>query len=133
MQQAMAALSRERLACNQVLYNLRSRGIERDLVPFCEGHGIAVVGYTPFGGLGRSAAGMKVLAQVGARHGATPHQVALGFLTRQPGLFAIPKASDPDHVRDNAAAAALTLSAEDLDAIDRAFPAPRRQVPLALG
>jgi diketogulonate reductase-like aldo/keto reductase len=134
MRQTMAVLGRERLACNQVLYNLGQRGIERDLVPFCAEHGIAVVGYTPFGRWpGRRSAAAAVLAQVAARHAATPQQVTLAFLTRQPSVFAIPKASDQAHVRANAAAGDLVLTAADVAEIDDAFPAPKRAVPLATG
>ena len=134
MREAMAALGRERLACNQVLYNLGQRGIERDLVPFCAEHDIAVVGYTPFGRWpGPRTDASAVLEQVAARHGATPRQVALAFLTRQPNLFAIPKASDEAHVRANAASGDLVLNDGDIAEIDAAFPAPKRAVPLATG
>jgi diketogulonate reductase-like aldo/keto reductase len=130
--QAMAALTRERLACNQVLYHLGSRGIERELIPFCAREQIAVVGYTPFGGFPRPGSQeSRVLEEIGARYGKTPRQVALRFVTRAPGVFAIPKATDPDHVRDNAGAGGFTLSDEDVAAIDRVFPAPRRKLPLA--
>jgi diketogulonate reductase-like aldo/keto reductase len=129
---AMAALSRERLACNQVLYNLETRGIERALIPFCQEHDIAVVGYTPLGKRfptrGDSA---RVLGGVAERHGATSRQVALRFLTRLPGSFTIPKAVVPEHVRENAAATAFDLSLDDVAAIDAAFPAPRRAGRLA--
>ena len=133
---AMGALTRERLACNQVLYSLGTRGIERDLLPFCAQHGIAVVGYTPFrkGGFPEpGSAGHRLLSQIAARHGRTPRQVALRFLTRAPGLFTIPKAVDPAHVRENAGASDFTLADDEVAAIDRAFPAPRRRVPLATG
>lgn len=132
LREAMAALSRQRIAANQVLCNLSSRGIERDLIPFCDAEGIAVVGYTPFGNWPRAGSeGLRVLREVGARHGKTPHQVALRFLTRTPGLFAIPKASDVAHVRENAGAGDFQLSSDDIELIDHAFPAPRRRTPLA--
>jgi diketogulonate reductase-like aldo/keto reductase len=117
LQAAQAALKRERLACNQVLYHLRDRKIERDLLPYCEKHDIAVVGYTPLakGGFHRG-----VVADVARKHGRTPCQVALNFLTRRPCLFTIPKASQPAHVRENAAALDFTLSPEDLKAIGQA-------------
>lgn len=131
---AMGALTRERIACNQVLYSLGTRGIERELLPFCAQHGIAVVGYTPFrkGGFPEpGSAGYRLLSQIAARHDRTPRQVVLRFLTRAPGLFTIPKAVDPEHVRENASGADFTLADEEVAAIDRAFPAPRRRVLLA--
>jgi diketogulonate reductase-like aldo/keto reductase len=131
---AIAALKRERLACNQVLYNLATRGVERDLIPRCRQQGIAVVGYTPFGGFPRRGSGeLKLLTEIGARYGKTARQVALRFLTRAEITFAIPKASSPEHVRENAGACGFALTQEDVAAIDTAFPAPRASVPLATG
>lgn len=133
MRAAMAALERERLACNQVLYRLPLRGIEWDLLPFCAREGIAVVGYTPFGyGPAGKRGDLAVLHEIGARHGKTAHQVVLRFLTRAPGVFAIPKASRPEHVRENAAAVDFKLTADDIAAIDRAFPPPRGKEPLRI-
>ena len=114
---AQAALTRERLTCNQVLYHLRDRKIERDLLPYCEQHNIAVVGYTP---LARGGFHRGVVAEIAKKYGRTPRQVALNFLTRRPSLFTIPKASQPEHVRENAAALDFTLSPDDLKAIDQA-------------
>ena len=137
LRDAMAVLSHERLACNQVLYNLATRGIERDLVPFCQEHDIAVVGYTPLRKSGfplrdaHNASGFATLGDIAARHGATPAQVVLRFLTREPGVFTIPKAVQPTHVRENAGATSFTLDTDDIEALDRAFPAPSRRVPLA--
>ncbi len=115
MQAARAALGTIPLACNQVLYHLRDRDIEKDVVPHCERERIAVVGYTPLarGGFMRGA-----VADVAKRLGRTPRQVALNFLTRRPSLFAIPKATRPEHVRENAGAVDFTLTPEDLSAID---------------
>jgi diketogulonate reductase-like aldo/keto reductase len=133
MQAAMAALSRERLACNQVLYRLPLRGVEWDLIPFCAREQIAVVGYTPFGyGPAGKRGDLKVLKEIGARLGKTAYQVVLRFLTRSPGIFAIPKASRPEHVRENAAAADIELTEEDIAAVDRAFPPPRKKEPLRI-
>ena len=115
MRAAQAALGKVPLACNQVLYHLRDRDIEKDVVPYCERERIAVVGYTPLarGGFMRGA-----VAEVARRLGKTPRQVALNFLTRRPSLFAIPKATRPEHVRENAGALDFTLTAQDLSAID---------------
>jgi diketogulonate reductase-like aldo/keto reductase len=113
------------IACNQVLYHLQERAIEHAVLPWCEQHGVAVVAYSPFGHNDfpspRSKPG-QLLQAVAEAHRATPRQVALSFLTRRPSLFAIPKASTPDHVADNAAAGELTLSDNEIAAIDQAFP-----------
>ena len=132
---AQAALRHHKLASNQVLYNLGERGIERKLIPYCQEHGIAVVAYTPFG---RSkfprpgSPGGRVLETIAQRHGRTLRQVILNFLTRLDGVFTIPKASNVEHTRENAGAAGWTLSPEDIAAIEKAFPAPTRDVPLAM-
>jgi diketogulonate reductase-like aldo/keto reductase len=114
-----------RIACNQVLYHLEERGIEHAVIPWCAARQVAVVAYSPFGhdSFPRpSSAGGKVLAAIAAAHDATPHQVALAFLTRRPALFAIPKAATAAHVTENAAAAELRLTPEETDRIAAAFP-----------
>ncbi len=123
--EAIAVAGPDRLTCNQVYYQLRQRGIEHAVIPFCEKHGIAVVAYSPFGAghfpSPRSRAG-RVLAEIAEAHGASPHQVALAFLTRLPSVFAIPKAARAAHVFDNAAAGKLPLRDDELARIERAFP-----------
>jgi diketogulonate reductase-like aldo/keto reductase len=117
-----------RIAANQVLYNLERRGIERKLIPWCSSKNIAVMAYSPLeqGRLRSDAA----LRRVAARHEATPAQVALAFTLRHDGVAAIPKATRLSHVRDNVKAADIVFTEEDLADIDRAFPPPRRDVPL---
>jgi diketogulonate reductase-like aldo/keto reductase len=125
LEAAEKALSRERLACNQVYYQLEERGVERRVIPWCQARDIAVVGYSPFGQghfVSSTSAGGRVLAEVARRRRATPRQVALAFLARLPGTFTIPKAARPDHVRDNAGALELTLSDEDVLSLEDAFP-----------
>ena len=119
-----------RLVCNQVLYHLQERTIEHAVLPWCEKHGVAVVGYTPFGesGFPPQGSGGQLLQALAKNHAATPRQVALAFLTRRPSQFAIPKSGSAVHVRENAGAAALTLDPSELAAIDQAFPVgPRRR------
>jgi diketogulonate reductase-like aldo/keto reductase len=127
MLEAAAYLRAVPLACNQVLYHLGERGVEHELIPVARQRGIAIVAYTPFGrgGFLRAAKGRNVLEGVARKHGATPRQVALAFLTREPNVFAIPKAAQVAHVEENAAAGSLTLEPADVVAIDRAFPRGR--------
>ena len=130
---AEKALSKHRLACNQVLYHLGYRGIERHIQPYCANRGIAVVGYSPFGHGSfppPESTGGRVLAEIAKRHGRTPRQVALNFLTRHPSVFTIPKAGRPEHVQENSGGTGWELTSDDLIAIDRAFPAPHFDVPL---
>jgi diketogulonate reductase-like aldo/keto reductase len=108
-----------------VLYHLGERAIEHAVIPWCEAHGVAVVGYSPFGHgefpAPRSKGG-RVLGEIADAHGATARQVALRFLVRRPSLFAIPKASRPEHTAENAGAGSLRLSEAELARIDAAFP-----------
>lgn len=124
-----------RLACDQVLYHLQERAIEHAVLPWCEEHGVAVVGYSPFGHghfPGPRTRGGRVLVEIAAAHNATPRQVALRFLVRRPSLFTIPKASSPEHTAENAAAGDLRLTEAEFARIDLAFPpGPRpRELPV---
>jgi diketogulonate reductase-like aldo/keto reductase len=117
LRKAQAALGRLSIACNQVLYHLRDRAVEEEVLPHCERHRVAVVGYTP---LARGGYMRGVVADIARRHARTPRQVALNFLTRRPALFTIPKAVDAAHVRENAGALDFSLTREEVRAIDEA-------------
>lgn len=136
LREAQCALKKYRIACDQVLYHLAYRGIEQDLLPYCAEYEIAIVGYSPFGHgnfPSSHSRGGKVLAEIAKRHNRTMRQVALNFLTRDPNLFTIPKAGNPDHVRDNSGAVGdWKLSDEDISTIDRIFPLPRVGKPLEM-
>jgi diketogulonate reductase-like aldo/keto reductase len=123
-----------RIACNQVLYHLGERAVEHEVLPRCMSLGVALVAYSPYGQGAfpdPASEGGRVLAEIGRARGATPRQVALAFLLRDPNVFVIPKASRPEHVEENAGAAAVRLRAEDVRALDRAFPRGRpRPLPM---
>lgn len=125
LDQLRAVSGKGRIACNQVLYHLQERAIEHGVIPWCAKHGVAVVAYSPFGHnefpSPRSQGG-QLLQSIADAHGATPHQVALGFLARAPGVFPIPKASSAEHAADNAGGGSLTLDAAEIAAIDAVFP-----------
>ena len=118
------------VAADQVLYNLAHRGPEWDLVPWCREHNVAMMAYTPLGS-GRML-GNPALAEIARRRNATPAQIALAWLLRQDGTIVIPKASRPEHVRENRDALKIVLTDEDLAALDRAFPPPRGKTPLGM-
>jgi diketogulonate reductase-like aldo/keto reductase len=125
VREAQSYLRRVPLACDQVLYHVKERGAEAQLIPYCESQSIAVVGYTPFG-RGRfprkEAESGGVLGRIASAHGKTVRQVILNFLTREPHAFAIPKASRVEHVEENAGAAGWKLTVDEVAAIDAAFP-----------
>jgi diketogulonate reductase-like aldo/keto reductase len=125
LNELLAVAGKGKIACNQVLYHLQERAIEHAVIPWCVKHGTAVVAYSPFGHndfpSSRSKAG-ELLQTIADVHKATARQVALGFLTRSPSVFAIPKASSAEHAADNAAAGKLKLSESEIAALDNAFP-----------
>lgn len=125
LDEALRVAGPGRIACNQVLYHLRERAIEHAVIPWCEHNGVAVTAYSPFGQDDfpeESSAQGKVLAETATAHGASPRQVALAFLTRSPGVFAIPKAARASHAQDNAGALKLELGDADIAKLDAAFP-----------
>lgn len=134
-QEARSHLKKHPLVCNQVLYHLKERGVEYSLLPYCQERRITLMAYSPFGQgdfPAPDSPGGRVLADVAARHGKTPRQVALNFLTRHPSVVAIPKASTAEHVLENAGAVGWELTDEDVAAINEAFPPPKSETPLAV-
>ncbi|MDB5399899.1 MAG: aldo/keto reductase [Rhodopila sp.] len=119
-------------AANQVLYHPDSRGIEFDLLPWCADHRIPVMAYSPLGHHVRRLLGSSALQAVAERLDATPASVAIAWGMRSGTVISIPKAADAAHVRENAAAAELALTVEDLAAIDAVHRPPKRKVGLDL-
>ena len=135
LEEAEAVAGPGRMACDQVLYHLQERDIEHAVIPWCEGHGVAVTAYSPFGHgsfPGPRSPGGRALAEIAQAHGATPRQIALAFLARRPGVFAIPKAASLAHVEENAGAGDLWLAPADIGRIEATFPLgrPRRSLPM---
>jgi diketogulonate reductase-like aldo/keto reductase len=130
MEELVVLAGGDQCATNQVLYNLKRRRIEYDLVPFCRARSIPVMAYSPIEqGRLLGAAALKEVAQ---RHDATTAQVALAWLLGQPATIVIPKATNPDHVRENFAALDLKLTDDDLAVLDRAFPPPQKKYALEM-
>jgi diketogulonate reductase-like aldo/keto reductase len=116
----------DRCAMNQVPYSLDDRGIERDLLAWCERHDVAVMAYSPLGGPGAALLGNPTLAPIGAAHNCSPAAVALAWTMRSGRVVAIPESGSAEHVKENAVALSLTLTPPELAALDTAFPPPRR-------
>ena len=115
---------------NQVYYSLGERGIEYDLLPWQRQRQVATMAYCPIdqGAL----ATQHALTKLGRARGLTAAQIALAWVLRQPDVIAIPKALGEAHQRENWAAASVTLDQAELDALDAAFPPPRRKRRLAM-
>ncbi len=140
LKEAEKALHNERIACNQVLHHLGYRGMEKSILPYCAKQEIAVVGYSPFGHNGslfssslQSNNKRRLLEGIAIRHGKTPRQVALNFLTsRHPNIFTIPKTSNPNHVRENSESVGWSLAEDEVASINKAFPLPVHDGPLEM-
>jgi diketogulonate reductase-like aldo/keto reductase len=128
MEELLATPGGSAVSCNQVLYNLRRRGIEFDLLPWCRERGIPVMAYSPIeqGKLLRH----KAVKRIASRVGATPAQLCLAWVLRQPNVIAIPKAGTREHVRENHASLGIQWSDSELRELDEAFSPPREARPL---
>ena len=128
MEQLMEIEGGEDCAANQLLYNLASRGVEFDLLPWMQARDMPMMAYSP---LGRGELlEQPLIRDIANRHSASPAQVALAAVLRHDGVIAIPKASSVEHVEANADALEIQFDLEDLERLDEAFRAPNHAVPL---
>ncbi len=118
------------VAANQVLYNLSRRGIEYDLLPWCQQRQIPVMAYSPIE-QGRILHHPELIRTAKANQ-ATPAQVALAFLLERDGVIVIPKTSSAARAAENRDAVSLDITDEDWAALDAAFPPPVRKKPLEM-
>ena len=135
MRDAQAASPNVPIVSNQILYNLRRRSAERDVIPYCRQNGITVIAYSPLhegalaggsGGrlrraLGRNR-GQETLAAVAADTNRTVAQIALNWVADQPGMVAIPKSNSVERTESNCAASGWHLTTEQRRDLDRVFP-----------
>jgi diketogulonate reductase-like aldo/keto reductase len=130
---AEKSLRDETIACNQVLYNLNSRGIERRLLPYCNSKKISVVGYSPFGHGNtpplKSDKG-QLLAEIAEHHQRTLYQVILNFIINQVKIFTIPKTINPKRIKENSESIGWSLTKNEIREINRIFPVPSHDIPL---
>ncbi|ABP60352.1 aldo/keto reductase [Enterobacter sp. 638] len=120
-------------ATNQVLYHLASRGIEYDLLPWCQQQNMPVMAYCPLAQAGRLRSGLMnhpVVNDIARIHQVSAAQILLAWVVSHKGVMAIPKAATIEHVTENAGALAIALSAEELLKLDNAFPAPDHKTAL---
>ena len=113
-------------ATNQLPYSLGDRGIERDLLPWCEQHGMPVMAYSPLGGTGANLLRDPTLVRIGAAHGCSAAAVALAWTIRNGNVIAIPESGSVAHVKENAVALSLTLTPQELQSLEAAYPLPNR-------
>jgi diketogulonate reductase-like aldo/keto reductase len=112
----------DRCATNQIAYNLATRSIERDLLPWCEQHGMPVMAYSPLGGPGANLLRDPTIARIAAAHGCSAAAVALAWTIRGGQVIAVPESGSVAHVKENAFALSLLLTPEELQMLDAAHP-----------
>jgi diketogulonate reductase-like aldo/keto reductase len=122
MEELLRVPQGDRCATNQVYYNLGGRGIERDLLPWSERHGMPVMAYSPLGGLGTNLLGDPVLGRIAAANGCSAAAIALAWIIRSGNVIAIPESGSVAHVKENAVALSLTLTSQELQSLDAAHP-----------
>ena len=133
MEELFALPSGKNCAVNQVLYHLGSRGIEFDLLPWMQRHGVALMAYCPLAQAGTLRRGLfenEIVAAVAQKHGCDVTQVLLAWCIRDGSTIAIPRSSKKEHTLLNAGADTVQLDAEDLADLDKAFPPPSHKMPL---
>ena len=130
MEEAESNPGGKEIVTNQVLYNLMRRGIEWDLLPWCKERGIPIMAYSPIEQ--RAFVSDSKLNNIAAKHNATSTQIALSWLLHQDNVISIPKATNPNHVKENRAALDIELTEEDLQQLERAYKPPSRKMSLAM-
>ena len=130
MKEAWSLSGGKKIATNQVLYNLKHRGIEWDLLPWCQAQNIPIMAYSPLEQ--KAFVHNFPLTAIATKYNATSTQIALSWLLHQDNVISIPKATAPQHIKENRAALELKLTEEDLNQIERAFKPPSRKTPLAM-
>jgi diketogulonate reductase-like aldo/keto reductase len=114
----------QRCATNQVEYSLHDRHIERDLLPWCTQHNMPLMAFSPLGGDHNLVVGDSALAKIGAAHGCSAAAVALAWVIRSGRVIAIPESGSPEHVKENAVALSTTLTPQDIQTLEAAYPGP---------
>lgn len=120
-------------AVDQVLYHVGSRGIEYDLYPWLLKHDTAVMAYCPMaqaGTLQYEILQNPVLKQIAAARNISVLNLMLVFVLSKPQVVAIPRTGNKQHAIENAKMRDIVLTSEELSLIDKAFPKPRRKMPL---
>lgn len=130
MEDLFAIEQGDQCATNQIFYNPASRGVEFDLVPWCQQRHIPMMAYSPLGGEGAALMRHPLITQLAAKYQTGPSSILLAWVIRNGNMIAIPESGEAAHIRENAAALHIELQQSDLKLLDEAFPAPTQKMPL---
>ncbi|QDI91673.1 aldo/keto reductase [Salicibibacter halophilus] len=133
MKELMGIENGSNCSINQVLYHLGSRGIDFDLLPWHREQQLPMMAYSPLGQGGSLISQLMNnldIKEIAEKHQAKPLQIALAWTIRTKEILAIPKGTSQNHVMENAEAATIELSEDDLQKLDKVFPKPDRKMPL---
>ncbi|MCF1461199.1 aldo/keto reductase [Agrobacterium vitis] len=130
MEELFAVENGANCQANQILYNLSRRGVEYDLLPWCQERGLAIMAYSPIE-QGRLLKHQELI-HVAKANQATPAQVALAFLLERDNVLPIPKTTATTRIEENRGSVDLELTEDDLARLDAAFPPPQRKQPMEM-
>lgn len=133
MKELLSATKGTHCQVNQVLYHLGSRGVESHLLPYLQQQNIPLMAYCPLaqgGDLKRGLLEHPTVQTLGKSHNVSPMVILLAFAILEEGVFAIPKAGNPEHVKENAKALTLTFSEEEVALLRKSFPNVTKKEPL---
>ena len=124
MKEAQQSLSHEKIVSNQVEFSLIDRSVEARILPYCQREGLTLIAYSPLGqgkiSRGRGSS-FKILDEIAGESGKSRNQVALGWVLQHDSVVAIPKATDPEHLKENAKVADWKIANEDYQRLAKAF------------
>jgi len=131
IREAIDVFGREGFISVQTEYNLFDRGIEHDILPFCEENDLLTIAYSPLdqGYIAQGDLRIETLESIAQQYGKTRAQIVLNWLVSHPNVIAIPKAVKPEHIRQNATAADFEIDQADIQTIDRTFQCKPIDIP----
>ena len=123
--EAVSFMKKYEIKSTQMNFNVAHRNIEKDLVPYCRENSIAILAYYPLAhGMltSESSLGKEVLSEIEKNHGKkTMPQIALNwFFSKYDFVYPIPRASNPDHVKENAGSMGWKMTPEEIELVEKA-------------
>ena len=119
--------SRNRIIANEIPYNLAMRNdddrgvcseMESEIIPYCQKNGMFAIAYKPLA-RGLLARPGPIMNRLSKKYGKTRAQIALNWLISKKNVVAIPKASKPEHLKENLGAIDWSMDKEDILILDK--------------